>query len=188
MAGGKFLGFLNTIFGEKANNIVGTVIDGVDRFVTNPQERQTWEMEKEQLKAKIQFEFAQLQFQSEKLYTEDRQSARATFERKGFLHTVFALSFLLGYFVITGGLVWFIWNLVRIGMGSPEASQAIANIPSWAAALIGGIFSAMSSKVNTIVDFLFGGSDTTDTSEMRVQQAITAATNQNTNSGQRLEM
>lgn len=176
---GKFLGFLKGIFGEKSNNIVGTVIDGVDRFIKNPEERHQWEMEKERLKAKIEFEMHQLQFQAEKMYTEDRQSARATFERKGFLHTVFALTFLVGYFVITGGLIWFIWMVIQMGLGNPESAEVVQNIPSWAAALIGGIFSAMSSKVNTIIDFLFGGSDTKDTSEMQIQQAIKDREEQN---------
>ena len=168
----KFISAVQSLFGKKADDIIGTVADTVDRFVTTGEERHQWDLVMRELDFQIRLKFKEIDVELHQLFQKDRESARATFERKGFLHTVFALSFLVGYFVITGGLIWFVWTLVMGALGNPEAAQVVAEIPAWAATLLGGIFSAMSSKINTIIDFLFGGSDTKDTSEIMVNEAL----------------
>ena len=81
---------------------------------------------------------------------EDRVSARRMYEKDSSLQKVFALVFLGGYLVISGLLVWMILSFI---------TEAVSfEAPAWLVSLISTVFGAMSAKVNTIVDFLFGGS------------------------------
>ena len=139
------MSWLGDLLGGGASEIIDSVTDGVDKFITTDEEKQQLEITRQEAKLKIK----QLEFEGEKKLYEDRDSARKMYEKDSGLQKVFAMTFLGGYLVITGILVY----VVLSWMGRVEIE-----VPAWAVSLISTVFGAMSSKVNTITDFLFGGS------------------------------
>lgn len=78
----------------------------------------------------------------------DKQSAREMYKVDNWLQKVFAIVFLVAYFILLGLIVHLIFKM----------ANGTTDFPEWAIALLSTILGGMSSKVNTIVDFLFGGS------------------------------
>lgn len=95
---------------------------------------------------KYKFEFAQECFELE---VRDRESAREMFKGgDNKLQKSFAVVFLVGYFVVSGLLLY----------GVFMAAIYKIQFDNYLVGIVTAIFTAMSTKVNTIVDFLFGGS------------------------------
>lgn len=140
------MGFLKDFFSKGAESIVGTVGETIDRFVTTDEERS----EAELAKRRLELEFQRMEMEAEQAYLKDRQSARAMYEQDSGLQKIVAIVFLVMYAGISGLMLWFVLGWVRDAAG--------LDVPSWGISLISTVFGAMSSKVNTIVDFLFGGS------------------------------
>lgn len=111
-------------------SIIGEASDVVDRFVYTKEEKQG-AFERVLDKA-----------------LEDRKSARDTMKQNPFLHNVFAITFLISYV----GLTAYIFYLFSIG--------SFTEMPAHEIAFMSSTFGAMSMKVGTITDFLFGGSST----------------------------
>lgn len=137
---------LGQLVGNTAGELIESVGKTVDRFVTTDEDRQRAEQVKQEFALKVK----EWQFEMMKAEFEDRQSARAMYEKDSSLQKVFAMTFLVGYLGISGVLLYVVLSWLGLAT-APE-------IPAWAISLISTIFGAMSSKVNTIVDFLFGGS------------------------------
>lgn len=76
---------------------------------------------------------------------DDRKSARKMYSRDSIAQKILASLFCVAYFVITGVLLHHFFN----GQGVLEDYEL---------GLVSTLFGAMSSKVNTIIDFFFGGS------------------------------
>lgn len=91
----------------------------------------------------------QLYNELEQIYLNDRDSARKMYESDSSLQKIYAIVFLISYMLLIVAMLVFIFNIS--GASSLE-------IPDWAVAFLSSLFGAMTTKVGTITDFLFGGS------------------------------
>ena len=128
---GKFIGGL---FGKVVENAEGIL----DKVITTDKERD---------EAKLALRRLLLDAETEafKQEVEDRKSARNMYKDDAFIQKVLATLFTAAYF----GLSFMMFRFFVIGdinMGEFEIS------------FVSTIFGAMSAKVNTVVDFFFGGS------------------------------
>lgn len=139
--------WLKETIGNTASEVIGSVGETVDRFVTTEEDRAQAELAKQELALK----FKQLEMEAEQALLADRASAREMYKHDSSLQKVYAIVFLVGYIGITGVMLWWLFGLIN-------AEPTALELPNWAAALISSIFTAMSTKVATITDFLFGGS------------------------------
>ena len=92
----------------------------------------------------------------------DTQGARNLYGNgDNLIQKIFALVFLIAYLLLTGFMIWLVYNLVK---------QSV-DFPNWAIAFISSIWGGMSAKVQTITDFFFGSSkgsaDKTDIIKMK---------------------
>ena len=129
---------INNILG----GIIGKVVDNaegiLDKVITTDKERD---------EAKLQLRKVLLDAEKEAFAkeVEDRKSARDMYKDDAIIQKVLATLFTVAYFGIT--FVMFSYFVTKtIDLGEFEIS------------FISTIFGAMSSKVNTIIDFFFGGS------------------------------
>lgn len=134
--------WLGSLLSGGASTIVKTVGDTAKQFITTEADRQQFELA---LKG-ADLEVKKLAMEAESKYFEDRQSAREMYKTDSSLQKIFAMTFLVGYILLTIVLVLMVFKIAGI------------DVPAWEVSLISMIFGAMSSKVNTIVDFLFGSS------------------------------
>ena len=128
---GKFIGGL---FGKVVDNAEGIL----DKVITTDKERD---------EAKLALRRLLLDAETEafKQEVEDRKSAREMYKDDAFIQKVLATLFTAAYF----GLSFMMFRVFVMGdldLGEFEIS------------FISTIFGAMSAKVNTVVDFFFGGS------------------------------
>jgi hypothetical protein len=155
-----FGSWLSKMIGNTGGEIVSSVGETVDRFVTTDEDR----MKAEQLKQELQLKVMKLEFEAEKAYLKDRQSAREMYKHDSSLQKLYAMTFLVAYFALTGILLhWLITELA--------GTQAL-DLPQWGVALISSIWGGMSTKVSTITDFLFGGSQGERENQDQVRQAF----------------
>ncbi len=122
--------------------ILGKVVDNaegiLDKVITTDKERD---------EAKLQLRKVLLDAEKEAFAkeVEDRKSARDMYKDDAFIQKILATLFTVAYFGIT--FVMFSYFVTKsLDLGEFEIS------------FISTIFGAMSSKVNTIIDFFFGGS------------------------------
>ena len=128
---GKFIGGL---FGKVVDNEEGIL----DKVITTDKERD---------EAKLALRRLLLDAETEafKQEVEDRKSARDMYKDDAFIQKILATLFTAAYF----GLSFMMFRVFVMGdleLGEFEIS------------FISTIFGAMSAKVNTVVDFFFGGS------------------------------
>ena len=122
--------------------ILGKVVDNaegiLDKVITTDKERE---------EAKLQLRKVLLDAEKEAFAkeVEDRKSARDMYKDDAFIQKILATLFTVAYFGITFVMLsYFVTK--SLDLGEFEIS------------FISTIFGAMSSKVNTIIDFFFGGS------------------------------
>jgi hypothetical protein len=127
----SWLTTLGSIF--QAKNPIDSIFEGIDRLSTSKEEKEL-----------LRLDAIKLQLEEQKLKLSDKDSARAMYAKDSSLQKIFAIMFLLAYMGLTGWLMY----LVMTGK--------IRDISTYEANLLGIIWGAMSSKVNTITDFLFG--------------------------------
>lgn len=139
--------WLQSAIGNTASEVVSSVGETIDRFVTTDEEKAAARIELR----KLDLRFQQLEMDAQAAVLRDRQSARAMYEKDSSLQKVYAVIFLVGYIGLSGALLYWIFGMLT---GNSFAQE----LPNWAAALLSTVFTAMSTKVNTITDFLFGGS------------------------------
>jgi hypothetical protein len=151
--------WLSDLLGGSAAEIINSVTDGVDKFVTTDAEKQELELKKKE----AELAFKRLELEVEQKLIEDRAGAREMYQKDSSLQKVFAIVFLVGYLAITGLMLYMVFTWV---------GEAKLEIPAWGVSLISSLFTAMSTKVNTIVDFLFGGSESKDNSERIMAQTL----------------
>lgn len=98
----------------------------------------------------LEFEKSKRDFELEvfKITVEDRKDARALYVQNNSLQKIFAITFLIGYVVLTGVMLF----------GSYASVVENVKFENYHVAFLTGLFTQMSTKLNTIVDFLFGGS------------------------------
>ena len=119
-------------------NLVGQASTIIDEVVTTDEER---------LQLKQQFESMVKNHEKEmfELEVADRKSARTMYQDDSLIQKLLAIIFTTAYFVLS--YIMFRYFV----MSDIELSD-------YEIGFISSIFGAMSSKVNTIIDFFFGGS------------------------------
>ena len=128
---GKFIGGL---FGKVVENAEGIL----DQIITTDQER---DEAKHALK-RLLLDAEKQAFAKE---VEDRKSARDMYKDDAFIQKILATLFTAAYFGLSF-MMFRVFVMADISLGEFEIS------------FISTIFGAMSAKVNTVVDFFFGGS------------------------------
>lgn len=136
------MAFLDNFFKSGLDGLVNGVDKIIDNFVESPEQKNNAKTELLNYQLELKKQAAQAEIEIFK----DRNSARDMYKDDSSLQKIFAITFLVGYVGITGVILYFIFYGNTSGM------------ENWAVALISSIFSAMSMKVGTICDFLFGGS------------------------------
>ena len=147
---GKFVSKVGDVLPEVGNiavslvsgNYVGAVKE-VGSIIKKGAEK------KEEAKVLLQ-EFEQFQMEYEKecfeLEAQDRKDARNLYSNDSLIQKLFSIIFLIGY----GVLCWYMLDIIQ---GESEESELFKT-------MITMIFTGTSAKLNTIVDFFFGGSVT----------------------------
>lgn len=126
--------FVNGLFGKIVDNAEGIL----DKVITTDKERD---------EAKLALRRLLLEAETEAFAkeVEDRKSARDMYKDDAFIQKILATLFTVAYFALSFVMFRF-FMLGDIELGEFEIS------------FISTIFGAMSAKVNTVVDFFFGGS------------------------------
>ena len=129
---------INNLIGGLFGKVVENAEGILDKCITTDKERDA---------AKLAIKKLMLEAEKEAFAkeVEDRKSARDMYKDDAFIQKILASLFTVAYFGIT--FVMFNYFVTKsIDLGEFEIS------------FISTIFGAMSAKVNTIVDFFFGGS------------------------------
>jgi len=153
--------WLKDVFGGSGgvSEIIKTTGNAIGQFVTKPEDQ----FKMQQAMAEADLAVRKLAFDAQTSYMQDRASARELYGKDNSVQKVYALTFLIGYVVITLALL-----IVVVGW----IGAAGVVIPDWASLLIGTIFGAMSQKVGTVTDFYFGSSQSSSDKTDQVQQAM----------------
>ena len=119
-------------------SLVGQASTIIDEVVTTDEER---------LKLKNEFERVIQDHEKDMfaLEVQDRDSARTMFMDDSFIQKILAIIFTCAYFLIS----YFMFNCFITNT---------LELSDYEIGFISTVFGAMSSKVNTIIDFFFGGS------------------------------
>jgi hypothetical protein len=129
---------MGNIFGGILSKVVENAEGILDKVITTDKERDA---------AKLAIKKLMLEAEKEAFAkeVEDRKSARDLYKDDAIIQKVLATLFTVAYFGIT--FIMFNYFVTKsIDLGEFEIS------------FISSIFGAMSAKVNTIIDFFFGGS------------------------------
>tara|TARA_R100000329_G_scaffold7017_1_gene8626 strand:+ start:1195 stop:1590 length:396 start_codon:yes stop_codon:yes gene_type:complete len=123
-------------------SLVGQASTIIDEVVTTDEERK-----------KLKNEFKKVVQDHEKkmfeLEVEDRKSARVMFMDDSIIQKVLAIIFTCAYFFLSYTMFkFFVLNSIELS--------------NYEIGFVSSVFGAMSSKVNTIIDFFFGGSSKQD--------------------------
>jgi len=119
-------------------SLVGQASTIIDEVVTTDEER---------LKLKNEFEKVIQDHEKEMfaLEVQDRSSARTMFMDDSFIQKILAIIFTCAYFFLSYTMFkFFVLNTLELS--------------DYEIGFVSSVFGAMSSKVNTIIDFFFGGS------------------------------
>ena len=129
---------MNNIWGGLFGNVIESAEGILDEVITTKVERETLKLE---LK-KILLEAEREAFSRE---VEDRKDARSLYKDDALIQKILASLFTMGYFALSYTMFkYFVLHDVVLS--------------EYEIGFISTIFGAMSAKVNTIVDFFFGGS------------------------------
>jgi hypothetical protein len=144
--------------------------DIVDRFVTNPQEKQA------ALEALREFTLDEQReaFKKDQAILADRQSARGMASVHGKLQKTFALVFLIGFLALV------VAEFAFVGLIVSWELKGTAPLSDWAktliASLLSGVLGYMVSMIKEITGFLFGGSAGGDDVAAQLGEAIKIGT------------
>ena len=129
---------MNNIWGGLFGKVIESAEGILDEVITTKEERETLKLE---LK-KILLEAEREAFAKE---VEDRKDARSLYKDDALIQKILASLFTMGYFILSY-IMFQYFVLHDVVLSEYEIG------------FISTIFGAMSAKVNTIVDFFFGGS------------------------------
>ena len=126
------------MFKNIIGKLVGQASTIIDEVVTTDEERLVLKNKLEQLGQEHEQEVFRLE-------VEDRKSARNLFADDSIIQKALAIIFTVAYFFLSYTLFkYFVMNTLELS--------------DYEIGFISTVFGAMSSKVNTIIDFFFGGS------------------------------
>ena len=137
--------WLSAILGKGTGELISSIGDTAKKFITTEKDRQDFDLALRQ----VAMDAKRLEMEAEQKYFEDRANARDMYKADNSLQKVYAMTFLVGYIVLTVVMLYLLVSWV--------GAKAV-EIPDWAVALISSIYGALSAKVGTITDFLFGSS------------------------------
>jgi hypothetical protein len=161
MAG--FLAKLGDFFGGAATggvtNIVDSVGNTIDRFVTTDAERDAAALAKREL----QLKFEKLSQDLKVAYLDDRQSARQMFMHDSGTQKILTIVFTAGFFVLTGFLLALLFNALDI------------ELSSFVSLFIGSVFGAFATIMTQIVSFYFGSSQAGESQGSKMADAFKEA-------------
>ena len=140
---------LSDIVGSGITGILNGASGIIDQFVTDPDKK----LEANLKLKELDYQSKVLSLDAKKAEFENTADAREMYQKDSSLQKIFSIVFLVGYLLLTAFILFFVFSKV-----------ATNTMENWKVALISTIFTAMSSKVNTICDFLFGGSQAGDNS------------------------
>lgn len=141
---------LKGIFKAGTEKVIAATGKALDDLITNKEER---EAAKLALQAELNRHAEALANDSTKqleLVLSDKQSAREMFKVNSSLQKIYAIVFLAAYVILSGAMCYMIYVI----------SIHKINLPDWGIGFISTIWGAMSMKVGTVTDFLFGASMT----------------------------
>lgn len=128
---------LKGFFGKsESNGLAKGVADIVDRFVDTKEDKREF--------------FKELY----KMEASEKANARAMYGADNVMQKIYAITFLIAYLALTAWLIYAIIN------------GSIEQVNQFETGLIGSIWGAMTSKVNTITDFFFGASENKDADKL----------------------
>ena len=126
------------MFKNILGKLVGQASEIIDEVVTTDEERLTLKQKFEEVVQNHEKEMYALE-------VEDRKSARNLFADDSIIQKVLAIIFTAAYFFLSYTMFkYFVMNTLELS--------------DYEIGFISTVFGAMSSKVNTIIDFFFGGS------------------------------
>tara|TARA_R110002096_G_scaffold266559_1_gene460108 strand:+ start:61 stop:468 length:408 start_codon:yes stop_codon:yes gene_type:complete len=129
---------INNILGGLFGKVVENAEGILDEIITTDEERDRAKLELR----RIMLEAEREAFDKE---VEDRKDARSLYKDDAFIQKILASLFTIAYFFLTYTMFQY-FVLHELDLSDYEIG------------FISTVFGAMSSKVNTIVDFFFGGS------------------------------
>lgn len=136
------MSIFSKIFAGGADKILDSVGNVLDEVITTKEE-------KDAAKLAIQKVLLDAEKDAFAKEVEDRKSARDMYKDDAFIQKVLAILFTVAYFGLTYVMFnYFVLNTIELS--------------DYEIGFISTVFGAMSSKVNTIVDFFFGGSSGKD--------------------------
>jgi len=97
-----------------------------------------------------EFELSKMEFalEEQKIYLDDKADARQMYKEDNGLQKVFAITFLSCYILLT---ILMLYGFYQIGINEVK-------IQNYVVAFVTSVYTGMSMKVNTIIEFLFGSS------------------------------
>ncbi len=142
---------LGTIFSKGAKELVSVVGDAFDKNFTSKEEKEAAKLAlTQELNRHIEAMMSDATKQTE-LILADKQNAREMFKVNSSLQKIYAIVFLGAYVLMSCAMCYAIFNL-----------GGDIKLPDWGIGFISTIWGAMSMKVGTVTDFLFGASMTPD--------------------------
>lgn len=148
---------LSKVFSSGAKEVITSTMSGLDALITSKEElgAQTISLEElklERVKAEQNFTLAmgQQEIDTTRLLLADKESAREMYAKDSSLQKIFALTFLIGYLFISAAFVTMVMSWFGV-------SKKVL-LENYEVSLLTMVFTAISTKINTITDFLFGGS------------------------------
>lgn len=97
-----------------------------------------------------EFELSKMEFalEEQKIYLDDKADARQMYKEDNGLQKVFAITFLSCYILLT---ILMLYGFYQVGINEVK-------IQNYVVAFVTSVYTGMSMKVNTIIEFLFGSS------------------------------
>lgn len=157
-----FASWISDLIGGGASKIIDSVAGAADKFITTDEDRQKFEIERQKAALEIQ----RMVMEAESKQLADVQGAREMYAKDSTLQKTFAITFLVAYCALTVIMVAFVFII---------SFKAIM-LPEWATLFIGTLYGAMTSKIGTITDFLFGSSKGSRDKDEAVSKAYAQAT------------
>lgn len=153
--------WLADLIGNSAGDIIDSVTDGVDKFVTTDEERKELELAKQEMRLK----FKQLAMEAESKYFEDRESAREMqAETKSKIPGALTLIFTVAFFGLIGFILALLFNKLDV------------DIPNYVVALVSTIFGSVATIMTQIISFYFGSSKGSEDQGSKMATAMSRAT------------
>ena len=155
------MSWLSELIGSGAGDIIDSITDGVDKFVSTDEEKAELALKKQEMKLKVR----QMQIDADNKYFEDTQSARdMQKETDSKIPGILTIIFTVAFF----GLITFILIMLF--------DKLEIDIPNYIVALISSIFGSVSTIMGQIISFYFGSSKGAESQNNKMTSAVSRAT------------